>query len=344
MSDAPDFPEFPEFPEFPGENSLPAAAQIEIPDFGDFRAGFVALLGRPNVGKSTLINALVGRKIAITSSKPETTRRVIRGIVHRPGYQLIFVDTPGVHRPRTLLGERLGDMVREALGEVDAAVVCLPANEKIGPGDKFLVKLVAAAKVPVVAVVTKADLVGEGELLAQLQAVSELMDFAEIVPISALKAGLGEGPASKAARRQRAQVERLCELLSSYVPPSPPLYPEDAETDEPERVLMAEFIREAALAEVEAEVPHSIAVAVEEVLERGPKGGNLPYILANIYVERDSQKAIVIGKGGERLRRIGTKARGQIEKLLGQKVYLDIHVRTSKDWQSNPNMLGRLGM
>jgi GTP-binding protein Era len=290
----------------------------------EYRAGFACFVGRPNAGKSTLTNALVGQKIAITSSQPQTTRHTIRGVVHRPDSQLVLVDTPGLHRPRTLLGERLNDLVRETWSEVDVIGLCLPANEEIGRGDRFIAGEIASLKATVIAVVTKSDLVDRGTLAKRLMQVSELAEFAEIVPVSAVSG---------------AQVDTLTDVLSRYLPESPQLYPDHMITDEPENVLMAEMIREAALEGVREELPHSIAVLIEEVQpeERVTK------VYADIYVERPSQKAIVIGSGGSRLKDVGTRARAQIEELLGTRVYLDLHVRVAKDWQRDPKQLRKLG-
>lgn len=288
-----------------------------------YRAGFVCVVGRPNTGKSTLTNALVGQKVAITSDRPETTRRVVRAIVNREGGQLILVDTPGLHRPRTLLGERLNDMVRDSLSDVDAIVMCLPADEATGPGDRFLLGLVsklASKKTSIVAAVTKSDLVGRAALAKRLQEVSELADFAEVVPVSAAK---GE------------QVELLASLLVERMPESPPLYPRDAVTDESEETLITELVREAALRDLRDELPHSLAVTIEEVV--GDR------IHVNLHVERDSQKGIVIGRGGAQLKRIRVRARKAIERLLGRKVSLDLHVKVTKDWQRDPKKMGRLG-
>ena len=310
-----------------------AAATIEIPDFPeDFRAGFVSIVGRPNVGKSTLTNALVGRKIAITSGRPETTRHNIRGIVHGDNYQLVLVDTPGYHRPRTLLGKRLNDMVREALSEVDVVLFCLPADQRIGPGDQFIARELRGIKRPIIAVATKCDAVPRERVMKHLVSIEKLGEWAAIVPVSSVE---GKG------------IDRLREVLAQTVPLSPPLYPDGDVTDESRDTLIAEFIREAALEGVRDELPHSLAVQVEEIIERPRReGDDRPPMLdihANVYVERDSQKAIIIGRKGSRLKQIGTQARAHIEELLGCRVYLDLHVRTAKDWQSDPKMLGRLG-
>jgi GTPase len=289
-----------------------------------YRAGFACFVGRPNAGKSTLTNAIIGQKIAITSSRPQTTRHVIRGVLHRPDAQLVLVDTPGLHRPRTLLGERLNDLVREVWSEVDVIGLCLPANEEIGRGDRFISAEIAGLRAAVVAVVTKTDLVDRGTLARRLAEVAELADFADVVPVSAVSGD---------------NVDVLVDVLSGHLPESPQLYPDGMITDEPEQVLIAELIREAALEGVREELPHSIAVLVEEMLDEG----ELTKIYADVYVERQSQKAIVIGAGASRLKQVGTQARIQIEDLLGRRVYLDLHVRVAKDWQRDPKLLRRLG-
>jgi len=293
-----------------------------------FKSGFASLVGRPNVGKSTLTNALVGAKVAITSDRPQTTRRVIRGIVHRPDAQLVLVDTPGLHRPRTLLGERLDSLVRSTLTEVDVIGFCVPAPDPVGPGDKYLARELAGVKsTPVVAIVTKTDQATQEQVARQLLAVSELGDWADVVPVSAVTG---------------YQLDVLADVLVSHLPEGPPLYPEGELTDEPEQIMVAELIREAALDGVRDELPHSIAVVVEEM---GPRPGqpDLTDVHAELYVERPSQKAIVIGTKGARLKEVGTRARQQIEALLGTKIYLDLHVKIAKDWQRNPKQLRRLG-
>ena len=310
-----------------------ACADIIVPDFPeDFRAGFISIVGRPNVGKSTLTNALVGHKVAITSGRPETTRHNIRGIVHGENYQLVLVDTPGYHRPRTLLGKRLNDMVREALAEVDCVVFCMPADQRIGPGDQFIARELRSVRRPVIAVATKCDSVPRERVLEHLLAIEKLGEWSAIVPVSSFK---HEG------------IDRLREVLAEKVPLSPPLYPQDDISDESRETMIAEFIREAALEGVRDELPHSLAVKVEEIIERPKREGDdrppLLDIHVNVYVERDSQKAIIIGKKGSRLKEIGTRARAHIEEYLGRRVYLDLHVRTAKDWQSDPKMLQRLG-
>jgi GTP-binding protein Era len=289
-----------------------------------YRAGFACFVGRPNAGKSTLTNAIIGQKIAITSSKPQTTRHVIRGVLHRPDGQLVLVDTPGLHRPRTLLGERLNDLVRATWSEVDVIGLCLPADQPIGRGDRFISGEIAALRATVVAVVTKTDLVDRGQLVPQLAAVGELAEFADVVPVSAVTGD---------------QLDTLVDVMASYLPESPQLYPDAMVTEEPEQVLVAELIREAALAGVREELPHSIAVLVEEM----ERTDGLTRIFADVYVERSSQKAIVIGHRGSRLKDVGTRARAEIEELLGTRVYLDLHVRVAKDWQRDPRQLRKLG-
>ena len=293
-----------------------------------FRSGFACFAGRPNVGKSTLMNALVGSKIAITSSRPQTTRRAIRGIVHRPDAQLIIVDTPGLHRPRTLLGERLDSLVRATLTEVDVVGLCIPAGERIGPGDKYLAaEMAGLGQTPVIAIVTKTDEVGHDQVARQLAAVGELGDWADIVPVSAVSG---------------FQLDVLTDVLVSYLPPGRPLYPDGDLTDEPEQQLVAELIREAILEGVRDELPHSIAVVVEEMAPREGRP-DLMDVHAIMYVERPSQKAIVIGSKGARLKDVGSRARQQIEALLGTRVYLDLRIKIAKDWQRDPRQLRRLG-
>ncbi len=300
----------------------------------EFRSGFVCLVGRPNTGKSTLTNALVGAKVAITSTRPQTTRHTIRGIVHRNDrFQIILVDTPGLHRPRTLLGKRLNELVRDTYTEVDVIGLCIPADEAIGPGDRWIVDQIrsVAPKTTLLVIVTKIDKVSKERVAAQLVAASELLSdlacSAEIFPVSA---------------RTGEQVELLIDLLAAALPVGPAYYPDGELTDEPEEVLMAELIREAALEGVRDELPHSLAVVIDEVSPREGRD-DLTDVHAVLYVERPSQKGIVIGKGGGRLREVGTAARGQIEKLLGTKIYLDLRVKVAKNWQQDPKQLGRLG-
>lgn len=293
----------------------------------EYRAGFVTFVGRPNVGKSTLTNALVGEKVAITSSKPQTTRRAIRGIVHTPHGQLVVVDTPGMHRPRTLLGERLNTVVQETLAEVDVIALCVPADEKLGPGDRFIAEqLERYPRARKVAIVTKVDVAGKARVATQLQEVSELREWDLIIPVSSVG---------------NVQIDLLAEELIRLMPLSPPLYPEDAVTDETTESRIAELIREAALEGVQDELPHSIAVTVDDMIER--EGGGLLDVYANVWVERDSQKGIIIGRGGSRLQEVGSRARAEIEGLLGRRIFLSLHVKVAKEWQRDAKQLGRLG-
>jgi GTP-binding protein Era len=306
----------------------------------EHKSGFVSFVGRPNAGKSTLTNALVGSKVVITSDKPQTTRTVVRGIVHRDDAQLILVDTPGLHRPRTLLGERLNDLVKTTLAEVDVVAVCLPANEKVGPGDRFIVNEMAKIKrTTKVAIATKTDLATSeqiGQHLLDIQRLGEEtgVEWAEIVPVSA-----------ESASESQSQVALLQDLLVGLLPVGPQLYPDGDLSDAPEQILAAELIREAALDGLRDELPHSVAVVVEEMQLREDRPEDKPLldIYANVYVERDSQKGILIGPKGSRLRTIGTTARKQIEALLGTPVYLDLHVKVAKDWQRDPKQLRKLG-
>ena len=294
----------------------------------EFRSGFVTFVGRPNVGKSTLTNALVGEKIAITSSKPQTTRRAIRGIVNTEAAQIILVDTPGLHRPRTLLGQRLNHLVENTLGQVDVIGLCIPANEKIGPGDAFINEQIGEyRRAKLIVLVTKSETVSRDALAKQLVAVSELREWVAIIPVSAVS---GE------------QLEELKEVLGTLLPVSQALYPTDMATEETLEERICELIREASLEDSREELPHSLAVTIDEMGKR--EDSNIFDIHANLWVERDSQKAIIIGKGGSRLKQIGSEARVEIEKLLGHKVMLRIHVKVAPDWQRDPKQLGRLGM
>jgi GTP-binding protein Era len=301
-----------------------------------FRSGFACFVGRPNAGKSTLTNALVGSKVVITSSKPQTTRTVVRGIVHRPDAQLILVDTPGLHRPRTLLGERLNDLVTTTWAEVDVVAVCFPSDQKVGPGDRFLVTELAKVRRTVkFAVATKTDLVKPDRLAEHLADIAALgketgTEWAEVVPVSAVSGD---------------QVQLLADLLVAQLPEGPALYPDGELSDAPEEAIVADLIREAALEGVRDELPHSIAVVVEEMglREDRPEGKPLLDVHANLFVERDSQKGIIIGHKGSRLREVGSQARQSIEAMLGTPVYLDLRVKIAKDWQRDPRQLRRLG-
>jgi GTPase len=297
-----------------------------------FRSGFACFVGRPNAGKSTLTNALVGTKVVITSDRPQTTRHVVRGIVNRSDAQLVLVDTPGLHRPRTLLGERLNDLVRTTWSEVDVIGACFPSDQRVGPGDRFLAsELAKVRRTPKIAIATKSDLARPERMvehLAQIQAVGSELGVAwdEIIPVSATNG---------------TQTGLLAEQLVERLPEGPALYPEGDVSDEPEHQLVAELIREAALEGVRDELPHSIAVVVEEMSLREDRP--LLDVYANLFVERESQKSIVIGRKGARLKEVGTRARRQIEALLGTPVYLDLRVKLAKDWQRDPKQLRRLG-
>ena len=294
---------------------------------GPSRAGFVTFVGRPNVGKSTLMNALVGEKVAITSSKPQTTRHAIRGIVHRQGGQIVIVDTPGLHRPRTLLGQRLNDLVAHTLSEVDVIALCIPATDKVGPGDRYIVEsLERYARATKIAVVTKTDAAEPAMIAERLLEVNELADWATIIPVSAL-----EGD----------QLELLMDQILALLPESPPLYPPDANTEQTDEVRIQELIREATLEGVADELPHSIAVTIDEMNERDD---GLLNIFANLWVERDSQKGIIIGKGGQKLKGIGQRARAEVEAFLGRRVHLAIQVKVSKEWQRDSKKIDRLGL
>lgn len=295
-----------------------------------FKAGFIAIVGRPNTGKSTLVNALVGTKIVITSHHPNTTRNPIRGIINRDNFQMIVVDTPGMHKPKTTLGTRLNSMVSENIASTDALVLCLPANEEIGAGDEYIAKQVKNQQ-EVFLVITKVDTVSKSELAKKMV---EVMDFAirvgqekaEIIPISA---------------KNLDQTDLLLDLLSRKLPDSPALYPSDMNTDQAKELMFADLIREAAIEELYEELPHSVMVTIEEMGER--EDGKIFDISATLHVERDSQKGIVIGPQGSRLKAIGSIARKSIENLVGIQVFLQIHVKVSKEWQKDPKLLSRLG-
>jgi GTP-binding protein Era len=292
------------------------------------KSGLVALVGRPNVGKSTLLNALLGQKLAIVSDKPQTTRSAVRGVLHRPEGQVVLVDTPGLHKPRTLLGQRLNDLVRGTLAEVDLILQLVDAAAGVGAGDRFLAAELAKVSTPKLAVVNKMDAASRAKLAAALQAAAELADYAEVVPVSA---------------RDGTQLDLLVELILRHLPEGRPLYPEGHTSDEPEQHLVAELIREKALAVVRDELPHSVAVLVEEMGPDPDPERDLLVIRAFLFVERASQKPIVVGKGGSVLRDIGTRARAELEALFGTQVYLDLRVKVAKEWQRDPRQLSRLG-
>lgn len=296
----------------------------------NFKAGFVAVIGRPNTGKSTLVNALVGTKIVITSHHPNTTRNPIRGIVNRDDFQMILVDTPGMHKPKTALGTRLNSMVTENISSTDSVLLCLPANEEIGAGDEYIAKQIKNGQ-PLFLVVTKVDAVSKSDLAVKLTQVSDFanrlnLNRAEIVPVSA---------------KNLEQTQLLLELLARNLPLSPALYPKDINTDQAEELIYADLIREAAIEELYEELPHSVMVTIEEMGER--EGGKIFDISATLHVERDSQKGIIIGPQGSKLKSIGTIARKSIENLVNMQVFLQIHVKVSKEWQKDPKLLAKLG-
>lgn len=295
-----------------------------------FKSGFISFVGRPNTGKSTLTNALVGQKIAITADQPETTRHPIRGIVHREDAQVIVVDTPGLHRPRTLLGERLNDVVKDTYQDMDLIGLCIPADEKIGPGDRWILDAVRtlAPKTPILGIVTKADKASRDQVGAQLLALHELLGGeSEVVPVSAVT---GE------------QRDVLLDVIVELLPEGPKFYPDDHITDDDTNTRIAELIREAALQGLRDELPHSVAVEVDEILPNEEREGVLD-VHAVLYLEREGQKRIIAGPGGRRMGRIVHAARPQIIELLGQNVYLDIRMKVLKNWQQDPKSLGRLG-
>ena len=296
----------------------------------DFKAGFIAIVGRPNTGKSTLVNALVGTKIVITSHHPNTTRNPIRGIINRDSFQMIVVDTPGMHKPKTALGTRLNSMVNENINETDAVVLCLPANEDIGAGDEYIARQIKGRQ-EVFLVVTKVDTVSKSDLAAKLVAVTEFakkvsQEKAEIIPISA---------------KNLEQTDLLLDLLAKKLPISPALYPTDINTDQVQELMFADLIREAAIEELYEELPHSVMVTIEEMGERD--NGKIFDISATLHVERDSQKGIIIGPQGSKLKEIGSTARKSIENIVGLQVFLQIHVKVSKEWQKDPKLLAKLG-
>ena len=292
------------------------------------KSGFVAIVGRPNTGKSTLINSLVGQKVAITSHHPNTTRHAIRGIVNGPDYQAVLVDTPGLHKPRTLLGTRLNAVVNESLSDVDLVIVTLPANEELGTGDQFILDLLKDSKAKKFAVLTKIDTLGNAkdQLPARLMEISALANWDEIIPVSAVK---------------ELQIETLKALFAKYLPEGPSYYPIEQRSDQSNEKLICELIRESAIQVVRQELPHSIAVTIDEIAKR--EGRELTDIHATIHVERDSQRGILLGHKGQVLKEIGTKARQEIEKLLGAKCFLSLHIKVTKEWQRDAKALERLG-
>jgi GTP-binding protein Era len=304
---------------------------VSLPEQSPHRSGFVALVGRPNAGKTTLTNALVGEKVGIVSNRPQTTRHAIRGVVHKPTGQIVLVDTPGLHKPKSLLGKRLNDVVRDTLSDVDVIVFCIPADQPVGAGDAFIARQLREVKAPIVLVVTKTDVASKKQITEQLVAASKLVEAAEVVPVSAVAGD---------------QVELLEDLLIGLLPEGPPLYPEEQTTDEDTERQIAELIREAALEKVRQEVPHSLAVTIEEMVRRPDSkkgGGELVEVHALLHVERNSQKPMLLGKGGSIIKQIGTEARAGMETLLGARVHLELHVTVLGEWQDDPKKLNRLG-
>ena len=289
------------------------------------RSGFVSLVGRPNVGKSTLLNALLNRKVAITSSRPQTTRNAIRGVLSGDGWQMVFIDTPGLHKPRTALGERLNEVVRRTLKEVDATIFMVDATQPVGAGDTFVAQEILKLPTPAICVVNKMDAVKRGALVEALTAVERMGEWREIIPVSA---------------RENQKVDELRDLLVALLPEGPQYYPNDVFTDQPREFLVAEIIREKALELTRQEIPHSIAVMIEEIVDRDD---GVTAVHAIVYVERDSQKGIVIGKGGAMLKEVGTRARKELEWILGTKIFLRLQVKVARDWQRNPGALSQLG-
>ncbi len=290
-----------------------------------YRSGFIGLVGRPNVGKSTLLNRLAGRKVAITSEKPQTTRNRIRAVITRPDAQLVFVDTPGFHKPRDALGDRLNSLVLGTMRDVDVVVFVLDGAQTIGKGDIFIAGELEKVPTPVVGVVNKIDLLDSGRINSQLEVARHLYRFAGVAGVSS-KLGAG--------------LEELESMLASFLPEGPRYFPEDMVTDQPERVLVAELIREKALELTRDEVPHSVAVLVEEMKPR--EDADLIDIEAVIYVERESQKGIIVGKNGRMIKEIGSRARAEMEPILGNKVFLSLRAKVEKDWSKNPGFIKRL--
>ncbi|MGO1438011.1 MAG: GTPase Era [Candidatus Corynebacterium faecigallinarum] len=335
-TESPDFPDFPDFADLPEDanalSTTPApGSEFAAPE--GFRSGFISFVGRPNTGKSTLTNALVGEKIAITADQPETTRHPIRGVVHRPDSQIIVVDTPGLHRPRTLLGERLNEVVKDTYADVDVIGLCIPADEKIGPGDRWILEAVrtAAPKTPVIGIVTKLDKASKDQVGAQLMALHEMLggaeSNAEVIPVSAT---------------EQVQLDVLLDVITAALPEGPKFYPDDHVTDDDRDTRMSELIREAALSGLHDELPHSVAVQIEEVLPSEDREGVLD-VHAVIFVEREGQKRILRGKDNRRWGRIIHNSRQSLIDLLGQNVFLNLHMKVAKNWQSDPKQLGKLG-
>lgn len=292
----------------------------------DFKSGFISIIGRPNVGKSTFLNHVVGQKIAIMSDKPQTTRNKVQGVVTTDDAQMIYIDTPGIHKPKHRLGDFMVKVARNTLGEVDVILFMVNAEQKIGPGDRFIIDMLKNTETPVFLVINKIDLVHPDELLETIVSYQEEYDFAEVVPISALN---GNNTAA------------LLDTLKKYLPVGPKYYPDEQVTDHPERFIISEFIREKVLHLTREEIPHSVAVVIEQIEREEDR--DMVNVMATIVVDRDSQKGIVIGKRGALLKQVGTEARKDIEMLLGSKVFLELWVKVQKDWRNRPSRLKEFG-
>lgn len=291
----------------------------------DFKSGFVAIIGRPNVGKSTFMNKVLGQKVAIMSDKAQTTRNKVQGVLTTDHSQIIFIDTPGIHKPKHVLGDYMMKIAKNTLREVDAILFMVNVEESLGRGDEFIIDLLKSNRTPIFLVLNKIDKIHPDQLIKEIEKYKDLLPFAEIIPISAL---------------QGNNVDRLVEVIEGYMPEGPMYYPKDTISDHPEEFIVAELIREKALHLTSQEIPHAIGVQVEKMKR---VSGNQIDIEATIYIERDSQKGIIIGKGGAMLKKIGQNARKDIEMLLGSKVYLELWVKVQKDWRNKPNFIRQIG-
>lgn len=292
----------------------------------EFKSGFISIIGRPNVGKSTFLNRVIGQKIAIMSDKPQTTRNKVQGVLTQDDAQMIFIDTPGIHKPKHKLGEFMSKVSKNALREVDAIMFMVNAQQKLGTGDRYVIDMLKGTKTPVFLIINKIDAIHPDEVLKVVDQYKDEFDFAEIIPISAL---------------QGNNVDNLLTTLKKYLPEGPQYYPADQVTDHPERFIIAELIREKALHLTRDEVPHSIAVEIEKIRREEDK--DRVHVMATIIIERESQKGIIIGKRGAMLKEIGTRARKDIENLLGSKVYLELWVKVQKDWRDRSSQLRDYG-
>ena len=295
-------------------------------DFDGFKSGFVSIIGRPNVGKSTFMNKVLGQKVAIMSDKPQTTRNKIQGVYTKDKAQMIFIDTPGIHKPKHQLGEHMMKVARNTLRETEVILFIINAAEEIGRGDEFIIDILKNTKTPIILVLNKIDLIHPDELIKQIEVYKDKLEFSDVVPISAL---------------QGNNIDRLLSVIESHLPEGPMYYPEDRITDHPEHFIVSELIREKALHKLSQELPHAIGVEVLKM--KGDDEGGKVKVEALIYVERESQKGMVIGKGGKMLKEIGREARKDIENLLGSKVYLELWVKVQKDWRNKPTFIRSLG-